>query len=115
MEQRRAPATFLSYREIRPAARQAALPRYDGHMVQVERVQTGVRIERHLLKVLKGVAEYLDISLGNLIEGVMLHAFEQARPFDEATLTVIKQLKQVYGLELTAADSHAGVEIGEHA
>ena len=75
-------------------------------MVTIERVQSGVRMERRLLKVLKGLAEYLDISLGDLLEGVVLHAFEQKLPFDEATLATVEKLKQVYGLDLTPADSH---------
>lgn len=72
----------------------------------IDRVQTGVRLERRLLKVMKGVAELNDISLGDLIEGVMLHAFEGKAPFGTATLERIARLKQVYGLDLTAADSH---------
>ncbi len=75
-------------------------------MITVERVQTGVRMERRLLKVLKGLAEYLDLSLGDLLEGIVLHAFEQKAPFDNSKLVVINRLKEVYGLTLTAADSH---------
>lgn len=71
----------------------------------VERVQTGVRLERRLLKVMKGVAELHEISLGDLIEGVMLHAFEGKAPFAPDTLKRIAQLRRVYGLDLTAADS----------
>src|SRR5579862_229346 len=80
------------------------------HMVTVERVQTGVRVERRLLKVLKAVAGYLDVSLGDLIEGIALHAFEGRAPFKSDTLTQIDQLRVVYGLTLTAADSHLLVE-----
>jgi hypothetical protein len=75
-------------------------------MVPIERTQTGMRIERNMLKVLKGVAEYLDVSLGDLVEGVFLHAFEGKVPFSPETLTKIEQLRQVYGLTLTAADAH---------
>jgi hypothetical protein len=75
-------------------------------MVQVERVQTGVRLERRLLKVLKGLAEYLDMSLGDLLEGITLHALEGKAPFGQRTLDVIGDLRKVYGLSLTAADSH---------
>lgn len=75
-------------------------------MVTVDRVQTGVRMERRLLKVLKALAEYLDMSLGDLLEGIVLHAFERSHPFGDQTLAVIGQLRGVYGLELTAADSH---------
>jgi hypothetical protein len=75
-------------------------------VVTIRRVQTGLRIERNTLKVLKGLAEYLDVSLGNLVEGIVLHAFEGKTPFGQPTLTKIDQLKAVYGLALTAADAH---------
>jgi hypothetical protein len=79
-------------------------------MVTVERVQTGLRIERNTLKVLKGLAEYLDLSLGDLVEGIVLHAFEGTAPFGPSTLAKIGQLKAVYGLTLTAADAHKLLE-----
>ena len=72
----------------------------------VKRTQTGVRIESSLLKVLKALAEYTDLSLGDLLEGIVLHAFEGKAPFSPATQQVIAQLKTVYGCDLTAADSH---------
>lgn len=75
-------------------------------MKQVTRVQTGVRLEERLLKVLKALASQLDMSLGDLIEGIALHAFEGKAPFSSATLKKIKALKTVYGLDLTAEDSH---------
>ena len=72
----------------------------------VERTQTGVRIEKSLLKVLKGVAEYCELSLGDLLEGVVLHAFEGKAPFGQETQAKIAELKKVYDCELTAEDSH---------
>jgi hypothetical protein len=78
----------------------------------VKRTQTGVRIESSLLKVLKGLAEYTDLSLGDLLEGIVLHAFEGKAPFSATTQEVIEQLKGVYGCELTAADSHRLMENG---
>ena len=72
----------------------------------VERVQTGARIERRLLKVLKALAEYHDLTLGDLIEGIVLHAFDGKCPFGKPSLEVIARLKKVYGLELDASDSH---------
>ncbi len=72
----------------------------------VTRTQTGVRLESSLLKVLKGLAEYADLSLGDLLEGIVLHSFEGKAPFSAETRKVIAQLKSVYGCELTAADSH---------
>ena len=75
-------------------------------MVTVSRVQTGLRVERNLLKVLKGLAEYLDLSLGDLVEGIALHAFEGKTPFAPETLVKIEQLKAVYGLTLTTSDAH---------
>lgn len=75
--------------------------------VAVQRVQTGVRIEKRILKVLKGLAEYHDLSLGDLIEGVVLHAFEGKSPFTSPeSLQVIEDLKRVYGLHLDASASH---------
>jgi hypothetical protein len=72
----------------------------------VQRVQTGVRLERRTLKVLKALAEYLDMSLGDLLEGIVLHAFDGLAPFSPDTLAQIERLKTVFGLTLTAADSH---------
>jgi hypothetical protein len=80
---------------------------YFGTMKTIERLQTGVRIERKTLKVLKALAECLDLSLGNLLEGIVLHAFEGKAPFSKQTLKQIAQLKAVYGLDLTARDAHA--------
>ena len=72
----------------------------------VTRTQTGVRIEASLLKVLKALAEYTDLTLGDLLEGIVLHSFEGKAPFSTETLAVIAQLKSVYGCTLSAADSH---------
>jgi hypothetical protein len=74
--------------------------------VLVERVQTGVRIEKRLLKVLKAFAELKDITLGDLLEGIVLHAFEGKSPLSGHSLREIDQLKKIYGLTLRAADSH---------
>jgi hypothetical protein len=76
----------------------------------ISRTQTGVRIESSLLKVLKALAEYADLTLGDLLEGIVLHAFEGKAPFSPETRKVITQLKTVYGCELTAADSHKLIE-----
>lgn len=72
----------------------------------IERVQTGVRIEKRTLKVLKALAEYLDLSLGDLLEGVVLHVFEGKQPFSPATLERIAELKRIYGLDLDSGHSH---------
>jgi hypothetical protein len=79
---------------------------------QVERVQTGVRLEKRLLKVLKAFAELHDLSLGDLLEGIVLHAFEGKAPFGPESRRRIAELKAVYGLDLGAADSHRLVEKG---
>jgi hypothetical protein len=75
-------------------------------MKEIARTQTGVRLETRLLKVLKALATELDLSLGDLIEGIVLHAFEGRAPFSPATLKKIRALKAVYGLGLTTRDSH---------
>ena len=72
----------------------------------IKRTQTGVRLESSLLKVLKALAEYLDMSLGDLLEGIVLHAFEGKAPFGRETLKAITRLKDVYGWDLDASHSH---------
>jgi hypothetical protein len=76
----------------------------------VERVQTGIRLEKRILKVLKAIAEHVDISLGDLIEGIALHNFEGKCPFTPEMVEKIAKLKEVYGLDLKASDSHHLVE-----
>ena len=76
----------------------------------VERTQTGVRVEKRILKVLKGLAEYHDMSLGDLLEGIVLHAFEGKAAFGPESLKRISDLKKIYGLDLTAAHSHKLIE-----
>ena len=78
--------------------------------ITVERVQTGIRIERRILKVLKALAELLDMTLGDLIEGIVLHAFDGKTPFSPATLEKIRELKRVYRLDLDASASHRLIE-----
>ena len=82
----------------RTAAPQASL--------EVERVQTGVKIEKRILKVLKALAEYHDMTLGDLLEGIVLHAFDGKAAFERASLERIVQLKKIYGLDLDARHSH---------
>jgi len=72
----------------------------------IERAQTGVRLEKSLLKVLKGLAEYCNLSLGDLLEGIVLHAFEGKPPFSDDTREAIEHLKKVYRCDLTVADAH---------
>ena len=73
---------------------------------KVERVQTGVRIEKRVLKVLKAVAARNEMGLGDLIEGIVLHNFEGKCPFEKDLLDFIEQMRTAYGLDLTSADSH---------
>ncbi|MFQ5568701.1 MAG: hypothetical protein ACE5G0_03440 [Rhodothermales bacterium] len=76
----------------------------------VERVQTGVRMEKRLVKVLKALAEYHEMTLGDLLEGIILHVFEGKTPFNEDALQVIASLKQIYRLDLDASASHRLIE-----
>jgi len=75
-------------------------------LIEVERVQTGVRMEKRLLKVLKAFAELKDLTLGDLLEGIVLHAFEGKAPFSKESQAQISELKKIYGLTLRATDSH---------
>ena len=92
------------------------VPWYIGTMVDdskllVERVQTGVRIEKRILKVLKAFAEYHDMTLGDVLEGIVLHAFDGKTPFTAASLDRIRELKKFYGLDLDSGASHRLKEI----
>jgi len=78
----------------------------EAEAIPVERIQTGVRLEKRLVKVLKALAEYKEVTLGDLIEGIVLHAFESKPPFSKDTLAMIAKLKEIYGLELGASASH---------
>ena len=71
-------------------------------------MQTGVRIEKRILKVLKAVAAQHEMSLGDLLEGILLHSFEGTSPFDDETLAFIEQMRAAYGLDLKAVNSRPG-------
>jgi hypothetical protein len=79
--------------------------------LEVERVQTGVRIEKRILKVLKAFAEYHDMTLGDVLEGIVLHAFDGKTPFNPASLERIRALKKFYELDLDSSASHRLKEI----
>lgn len=74
--------------------------------IEIERVQTGVRLEKRMLKVLKALAELKEMSLGDLLEGIVLHAFEGKAPFSPETMKQIEQFKTLYGMSLRATESH---------
>ena len=80
---------------------------------QITRTQTGLRLERSLLKVMKATAEYCDMTLGDLVEGIVLHAFDGKTPFSAETLEAIAAFKSLYGCNLDAADSHQMQEVGQ--
>lgn len=77
----------------------------------IERVQIGARMEKRMVKVLKGLAEYHDLALGDLLEGIVLHAFEGRSPFHEESLRKIAQLKEVYEMNYGAEASHRLTEM----
>ncbi|MGH9512959.1 MAG: hypothetical protein ACRD2U_12580 [Terriglobales bacterium] len=80
----------------------------------VERVQTGVRMEKRLLKVLRAFADFHDMSLGDLLEGIVLHAFDGKSPFNKESLQRIKELKKFYGFDLDSRASHLLTEGPRH-
>ena len=81
------------------------------HKLQVERIQTGVRMEKRILKVLKALAEYHDLTLGDLLEGIVLHVFDGKRPFGAPSLQRIRDLKKFYHLDLNSSASHRLIEV----
>src|SRR5437588_9161962 len=82
-----------------------------GKDLLIERVQTGARMEKRMVKVLKALAEYLDISLGDLLEGIVLHAFAGKAPFSTLTLEQIARLKEIYGMNYSVEASHRLKEV----
>ena len=82
--------------------------------MKVQRVQTGVRIEKRLLQVLKALAQYFDMSLGDLIEGIALHAFENESAFSESAREKIAQIKAVYGMDYGVEAAHKMIEVDEN-
>jgi hypothetical protein len=70
-------------------------------------------MERNLVKVLKGLAEFENMTLGQLLEKIVLHSFEPV-PGEEGeqawsalgkrSLAAVADLKRVYGLDY---DMHA--------
>ena len=78
--------------------------------IKVERVQTGVRLEKRMLKVLKAIAEFHDISLGDLLEGIVIHAFEGKSPFEGESIKRISALKKVYEMNYDSSASHNFIE-----
>jgi hypothetical protein len=80
------------------------------HTITIERIQTGVRMEKRILKVLKALAEYHDLTLGDLLEGIVLHAFDGKCPFGRPSLQRIRALKKFYHLDLNSTASHRLVE-----
>jgi hypothetical protein len=78
--------------------------------VNFERIQIGVKMEKRMVKVLKALAEYHDISLGEMLESLVLHAFEHRLAFDEAILSRVEQLKRVYGMDYDVSVGHEFTE-----
>jgi hypothetical protein len=90
-----------------------------GSAVQIERVQLGVRMERSMVKVLKGLAEFEGVTLGELLEKIVLHSFVpvageegemSASPHSKRALAAIEDLKRVYGMGF---DCHAARRFNE--
>ncbi|MFN2146314.1 MAG: hypothetical protein ACK2T7_13250 [Anaerolineales bacterium] len=79
--------------------------------IKVERVQTGVRVEKRMLKVLKALAEYLDLSLGDLLEGMVLYAFAgKPIPITDDVFEKIETLKKVYNMNYDYRSAHQFIE-----
>ena len=81
--------------------------------VPIERVDVSVRMERKIVMVLEALADYRQMSLGELLEKVVLHSFEAApghegemcaSPYSKESLALIADLKRTYDLDF---DTHA--------
>jgi hypothetical protein len=83
--------------------------------ISIKRVQTGVRIEKRMLKVLKALAEYFDVSLGDLVEAIVLHTFESKPLFNSETMELIEGLKKIYSMDYDASSSHQMIELTQRS
>ena len=75
---------------------------------ELNRVQTSIRLEKRLVKVLKALAHLYDLSLGDLLEVLVHSTFAGHQPFTGAALAQIAELARIYGLE---ADPRAEVRL----
>jgi len=94
-------------------SREEVLAMATAEPVSVERVQLGVRMEKRMVKVLKGLAEFNGVTLGQLLERIVLHSFDPvpgqegemaASPHSKRALEAIADLKRIYGMDY---DTHA--------
>jgi hypothetical protein len=78
----------------------------------IGRVQIGVRMEGSMVKVLKALAEFEGLTLGQLLEKIVLHSFEpvpgqegemSVSPHSKRALEAIADFKRIYLMNL---DSH---------
>lgn len=76
-------------------------------VLEVERVQLGVRLEKRMVKVLKAVAEYFDVTLTDLLESIVLHSFEGggANAFMDDVIPKISEFKKIYGMDYGVHDN----------
>lgn len=83
--------------------------------IPVERAQIGIRLEKRMVKVLKGVAEYFDVSLTELLESIVLHSFEGggANAFTDDVIPKINEIKKVYGMNYGVHDSYRFIDSAE--
>ena len=87
-------------------------PREPRVEVPIERVQVGVRLEKRMVKVLKAMAEYHDMTLGEAIEEIVLHAFDGAQAFMPSARARIRDLKKIYGMDYDVHANSRFVEQG---
>ena len=78
----------------------------------IERVQLGIRMEKRMVKVLKAMAEYGDMSLTELLETIVLHSFEggTAQTFGSNETKLISEFKKLYGMDYGTHASSAFIE-----
>lgn len=82
-------------------------------VIEIERVQVGVRLEKKMVKVLKAVAEYFDVTLTDLLESIVLHSFEGggANAFTDDVIPKIEEFKKIYGMNYGTHDNFRFSEV----
>jgi hypothetical protein len=81
--------------------------------ILVERIDVNVRMERKIVQVLEDFAGRRRMTLGEVLEKIVLHSFEAipgqegemcASPFSKGSLALIADLKTLHGVDF---DTHA--------
>ena len=95
---------------MKPASDHISSEKSSNSFALMSREQLGVQMERRMAKVLRALAEYLDLTFGDILDAIVLYALENKPPFSSTTLEQIAQLKEIYGMDYGPQAGHRLVQ-----